>query len=234
MLNVNDITVCYGEIIALQDVTLNVEEGELVTVIGINGAGKTTLTRAILGLVRVKSGFIEYMGDHIHTLSTREIVRKGISLCPERRRIFPQMTVIENLEMGAYLQKDKEEYRLNLRRVFEIFPVLEERKYQTAGTLSGGEQQMLAIARALMSRPRLLILDEPSLGLSPIMKEKIFENIVKIRNEGTSILLVEQDAYSALKIADRGYVLENGKIALSGSSRELMTSDAVKIAYLGI
>jgi len=234
LLSVNNITVYYGKALALKDVSLSVKEGELVAVLGPNGAGKTTLLRSIFGLKRISKGSIKFMEKEIHDLSPYGINKIGISLCPERRRLFPEMTVLENLEMGAYLRKNKDEINRDLREVFELFPVLEERRNQRAGTLSGGEQQMLAIGRALMSKPKLLMLDEPSLGLSPIIKSKIFKSIKEIRNEGTTVLLVEQDAYSALRIADRAYILETGNVVLEGSSRDLLANKQIKKAYLGI
>jgi len=234
LLSVNNITVYYGSALALKDVSLKVEEGEIVAVLGPNGAGKTTLLRSIFGLVKISKGSINFMGREIHKLPPYSIAKIGISLCPERRRLFPEMTVLENLEMGAYMRKDKDEIRKDLKRVFELFPILEERRNQKAGTLSGGEQQMLAIGRALMSRPKLLMLDEPSLGLSPIIKGRIFKSVEEIRNEGITILLVEQDASSALRIADRAYILEVGRVALEGKSKDLVASEQVKKAYLGI
>lgn len=234
LLSVNSITVHYEAALALKDVSLNVEEGELVAVLGPNGAGKTTLLRSIFGLKKISKGSISFLGKQIHGLSPYSINKSGISLCPERRRLFPEMAVIENLEMGAYLRKDKEEIRKDLIKVFELFPVLEERKNQKAGTLSGGEQQMLAIGRALMAKPKLLMLDEPSLGLSPIIRSKIFKSIREIKNEGTTILLVEQDAYSALRTADRAYILETGNVVLDGTSKDLLANQQVKRAYLGI
>lgn len=234
MLSVNNITVYYGSALALKDVSLKVEEGEIVAVLGPNGAGKTTLLRSIFGLVKISKGSINFMGREIHKLPPYSIAKIGISLCPEGRRLFPEMTVLENLEMGAYMRKDKDEIRKDLKRVFELFPILEERRNQKAGTLSGGEQQMLAIGRALMSRPKLLMLDEPSLGLSPIIKGRIFKSVEEIRNEGITILLVEQDASSALRIADRAYILEVGRVALEGKSKDLVASEQVKKAYLGI
>lgn len=233
MLSVNNVTVHYGTALALKDVNLNVKEGEIVAVLGSNGAGKTTLLRSILGLKKISKGSIEFLGRELHKLSPYTIVKSGISLCPERRRLFPDMTVLENLEMGAYLRRDKEGLKGDLKVVFDLFPALKERMGQRAGTLSGGEQQMLAIGRALMSKPKLLMLDEPSLGLSPILKSKIFQSLQKIRSEGTTILLVEQDAYSALKIAKRGYVLEAGRVVLEGNSEDLLMSKEVKSAYLG-
>jgi branched-chain amino acid transport system ATP-binding protein len=234
LLSVNNITVYYGSALALKDVSLSVEEGEIVAVLGANGAGKTTLLRSIFGLVKIKQGSINFMGREIHRLPPYSIAKSGISLCPERRRLFPEMTVLENLEMGAYMRKDREAIRKDLRRVFELFPVLEERRNQRAVTLSGGEQQMLTIGRALMSRPKLLMLDEPSLGLSPIIKSRVFKSVEEMRNEGITILLVEQDASSALRIADRAYILEVGRVVLEGGSKDLIANEQVKKAYLGI
>lgn len=234
MLNLEGVTVYYGGALALENVSLSVEEETLTAIIGPNGAGKTTLLRSIIGLKKIHKGSIWFAGKRIDGLSTREIVKMGVSLCPERRRILPEMTVLENLEMGAYLRKTKGEVREDLKKVFDLFPVLEERKGQLAGTLSGGEQQMLAIGRALMSRPKLLMLDEPSLGLSPIMRSVVFKKIDEIRMEGVTILLVEQDAYSALKIADKGLVLENGRIVQEGSGESLLKNENVRRAYLGI
>ncbi len=234
MLNLEGVTVYYGGALALENVSLSVEEETLTAIIGPNGAGKTTLLRSIIGLKKIHKGSIWFAGKRIDGLSTREIVKMGVSLCPERRRILPEMTVLENLEMGAYLRKTKGEVREDLKKVFDLFPVLEERKGQLAGTLSGGEQQMLAIGRALMSRPKLLMLDEPSLGLSPIMRSVVFKKIDEIRMEGVTILLVEQDAYSALKIADKGLVLENGRIVQESSGESLLKDENVRRAYLGI
>jgi len=234
LLNLEGVTVYYGGALALENVSLSVEEETLTAVIGPNGAGKTTLLRSIIGLKKIHNGSIWFAGKRIDGLSTREIVKMGVSLCPERRRILPEMTVLENLEMGAYLRKTKGEVREDLKKVFDLFPVLEERKGQLAGTLSGGEQQMLAIGRALMSRPKLLMLDEPSLGLSPIMRSVVFKRIDEIRREGVTILLVEQDAYSALKIADKGLVLENGRIVQESSGESLLKDKNVRRAYLGI
>jgi branched-chain amino acid transport system ATP-binding protein len=234
LLNLEGVTVYYGGALALENVSLSVEEETLTAIIGPNGAGKTTLLRSIIGLKKIHKGSIWFAGKRIDGLSTREIVKMGVSLCPERRRILPEMTVLENLEMGAYLRKTKGEVREDLKKVFDLFPVLEERKGQLAGTLSGGEQQMLAIGRALMSRPKLLMLDEPSLGLSPIMRSVVFKKIDEIRMEGVTILLVEQDAYSALKIADKGLVLENGRIVQEGSGESLLKDENVRRAYLGI
>lgn len=233
MLKVNDIDVYYGHIHALKGVSLNVEEGEIVTLIGANGAGKTTLLNTLSGLLRPKNGTIEYMGKSIVGLPAQQIVRDGIIHVPEGRRVFAEMTVEENLLLGAFLRKDSQQVKKDLEKVYEIFPRLEERKKQQSGTLSGGEQQMLAIGRALMSKPKLLLLDEPSMGLAPILVQTIFEIIQEINNDGTTVLLVEQNAHMALSIADRGYVIETGKVVISGTSKELQESELVREAYLG-
>lgn len=233
MLKVNDIDVYYGHIHALKGVSLNVEEGEIVTLIGANGAGKTTLLNTLSGLLRPKNGTIEYMGKSIVGLPAQQIVRDGIIHVPEGRRVFAEMTVEENLLLGAFLRKDSQQVKKDLEKVYEIFPRLEERKKQQSGTLSGGEQQMLAIGRALMSKPKLLLLDEPSMGLAPILVQTIFEIIQEINNDGTTVLLVEQNAHMALSIADRGYVIETGKVVISGTSKELQESKLVREAYLG-
>ncbi|MCD6364086.1 MAG: ABC transporter ATP-binding protein [Synergistetes bacterium] len=233
MLKVESLHVYYGSIYALKGVSLEVKKGEIVTLIGANGAGKTTTLRAISGLVRSADGKIVYEGKDITYLDASDIVALGISHCPEGRQLFGGLTVRENLILGAYLRKDKKEIEEDMERVFELFPILKERINQKAGTLSGGEQEMLAIARALMSKPRLLLLDEPSLGLAPLVVEKIFETITEVRSSGTTVLLVEQNANMALEIADRGYVLETGKIVLSGSAKSLRENEEVKRAYLG-
>ncbi len=233
MLKVNDIDVYYGHIHALKGVSLNVEEGEIVTLIGANGAGKTTLLNTLSGLLRPKNGTIEYMGKSIVGLPAQQIVRDGIIHVPEGRRVFAEMTVEENLLLGAFLRKDSQQVKKDLEKVYEIFPRLEERKKQQSGTLSGGEQQMLAIGRALMSKPKLLLLDEPSWVLPPILVQTIFEIIQEINNDGTTVLLVEQNAHMALSIADRGYVIETGKVVISGTSKELQESELVREAYLG-
>lgn len=212
---------------------MNVEEGEIVTLIGANGAGKTTLLNTLSGLLRPKNGTIEYMGKSIVGLPAQQIVRDGIIHVPEGRRVFAEMTVEENLLLGAFLRKDSQQVKKDLEKVYEIFPRLEERKKQQSGTLSGGEQQMLAIGRALMSKPKLLLLDEPSMGLAPILVQTIFEIIQEINNDGTTVLLVEQNAHMALSIADRGYVIETGKVVISGTSKELQESELVREAYLG-
>jgi len=233
LLEVDHLVARYGRITALQDISLTVEEGEIVTLIGANGAGKTTTLRAISGLVRPASGTIRFAGRDITRLAANEIVRAGVGHSPEGRRVFPRMTVRENLELGAYTRRAKPEIAEDLERVLTVFPRLKERYEQKAGTMSGGEQQMLAIARALMSRPRMLLLDEPSLGLSPKLVQTIFEVIRDINARGTTILLIEQNARQALAVAARGYVLEVGAIAHAGAAAELAASDAVRAAYLG-
>ncbi|MFO7275150.1 MAG: ABC transporter ATP-binding protein [Bacillota bacterium] len=233
MLRVEDLHVYYGNIHALKGVSLEVEEGEIVTFIGANGAGKTTLLRAISGLVQPRQGRIEFQGRSLLKLLPEDIVRLGISHVPEGRRIFANLTVRDNLELGAFLRKDKDGIARSLEQVFELFPRLKERLHQPAGTLSGGEQQMLAIGRALMARPRLLLLDEPSLGLAPLLVRTIFDIIKDINAQGTTILLVEQNAHMALSIAHRGYVLETGRVVLSGPAETLRQSDDVQAAYLG-
>ncbi|PZN12425.1 MAG: ABC transporter ATP-binding protein [Bacillota bacterium] len=233
MLRVEDLHVYYGNIHALKGVSLEVEEGEIVTFIGANGAGKTTLLRAISGLVQPRQGRIEFQGRSLLKLQPEDIVRLGISHVPEGRRIFANLTVRDNLELGAFLRKDKDGIARSLEQVFELFPRLKERLHQPAGTLSGGEQQMLAIGRALMARPRLLLLDEPSLGLAPLLVRTIFDIIKDINAQGTTILLVEQNAHMALSIAHRGYVLETGRVVLSGPAETLRQSDDVQAAYLG-
>ena len=233
MLSVQNIDVYYGAIHALKGISIDVTEGEIVTLIGANGAGKSTTLRTISGLLKPKSGKIIYEGKEIAGLPAQQIVGLGLSQVPEGRWIFANMTVMENLELGAYLRKDKENLAGDLKNVFAKFPRLEERKAQVAGTLSGGEQQMLAMGRALMSRPRLLLLDEPSMGLAPLLVKEIFAIIKEINEGGTTILLVEQNANMALSIADRAYVLETGRIILSGSAKELAASEEVRKAYLG-
>ena len=233
LLDVANLVARYGRITALQDVSLTVDEGEIVALIGANGAGKTTTLRTISGLIRPASGSIRFAGRDITRLAPSEIVRGGISHSPEGRHVFPRMTVRENLELGAYTRRAKSEIADDTEKVLTIFPRLKERFEQKAGTMSGGEQQMLAIARALMSRPRLLLLDEPSLGLSPKLVQTIFEVIRDISARGTTILLIEQNARQALAVATRGYVLEVGAIAHSGAAAELAASEAVRAAYLG-
>jgi branched-chain amino acid transport system ATP-binding protein len=233
LLEVNNLVARYGRITALSDVSLTVDEGEVVTLIGANGAGKTTTLRTISGLVRAASGTIRFGGRDITRVAPNEIVRAGIGHSPEGRRVFPRMTVRENLELGAYTRRAKDEIAADTERVLTIFPRLKERYAQKAGTMSGGEQQMLAIGRALMSRPRLLLLDEPSLGLSPILVQTIFEVIRDISARGTTILLIEQNARQALAVASRGYVLEVGRIAHQGAAADLAASEEVRAAYLG-
>jgi len=233
MLEIRNIDVHYGVIHVLKGISFTVNDGEIVTLIGANGAGKTTTLRTISGLKKPTSGTILLDGEDITATSTQERVKRGISHAPEGRRIFPDMTVLENLELGAYLRKDKEGIAKDLKMVYERFPILSDRKKQLAGTLSGGEQQMLAIGRALMSRPKILFLDEPSMGLAPFLVQEIFNIIKDINKAGTTILLVEQNASMALQIAHRAYVLETGSIVLSGTGSELMQSDEIKKAYLG-
>ena len=232
ILKVENINVYYGAIHAIKGVSFHVDEGEIVTLIGANGAGKSTTLQTISGLLRSRTGSIEFCGENISKLPPHKIVEKGLAQVPEGRRIFLQMSVQENLDMGAYTQSGAGEGE-DIERVFEQFPRLKERRRQIAGTLSGGEQQMLAIGRALMSRPKLLMLDEPSMGLAPILVEQIFEIIQSLHKSGTTILLVEQNAQMALSVADRAYVMETGTISLSGTGRELAESDQVKKAYLG-
>ena len=232
ILKVENINVYYGAIHAIKGVSFHVDEGEIVTLIGANGAGKSTTLQTISGLLRSRTGSIEFCGENISKLPPHKIVEKGLAQVPEWRRIFLQMSVQENLDMGAYTQSGAGVGE-DIERVFEQFPRLKERRRQIAGTLSGGEQQMLAIGRALMSRPKLLMLDEPSMGLAPILVEQIFEIIQSLHKSGTTILLVEQNAQMALSVADRAYVMETGAISLSGTGRELAESDQVKKAYLG-
>jgi len=233
VLKVEAIDVFYGNIHALKGVSLEVNKGEIVTLIGANGAGKTTLLKTISGLLNPKSGDIVYEGASIAGKAAQTIVKHGISHVPEGRRVFANMTVEENLELGAFLRKDKDGIQQDFAKVFQLFPRLEERRKQLAGTLSGGEQQMLAIGRALMARPKLLLLDEPSMGLAPLLVKTIFRIIQEINESGTTILLVEQNAHMALSIADRAYVIESGRVVLSGAASELQASEQVKQAYLG-
>ena len=233
MLTLENVSVSYGAIEALTDISLHVEKGEVVTLIGANGAGKTTTLRTITGLLEPRKGRVMYEGEDISGAATHTLVSKGIAMSPEGRGVFANMSIQENLEMGAYIRKDKAGIAKDMRYAFELFPRLEERKIQKAGTLSGGEQQMLAIGRALMSKPRLLLLDEPSLGLAPLLVHTIFESIEHIRSEGTTILLVEQNANAALHHSDRAYVLETGRIVMQGDSKEVAKDPKVKEAYLG-
>lgn len=233
MLKIENINVYYGAIHALKGISVDVKEGEIVTLIGANGAGKSTILRTVSGLLRAKTGNIVFEGKSISTIPAEEIVKLGISQVPEGRRIFANMTVEENLELGAYIRKDKSGVSKDIAKVFERFSRLGERRKQIAGTLSGGEQQMLAIGRGLMSQPRLMLLDEPSMGLAPLLVKEIFSIIKEINASGTTILLVEQNAHMALSIAHQAYVLETGRITLAGTAKELSESEAVRKAYLG-
>jgi len=235
MLELRNVETFYGNIMALKGINLSVNEGEIITLIGANGAGKSTTLMTICGIVPPRRGEILFMGKPIHRVEPHEIVALGVSQVPEGRRIFPLLTVTENLAMGAFLRNDGGEIARDMEYIFSLFPILKERRHQPGGTLSGGEQQMLAISRALMARPRLLLLDEPSLGLAPLVFQLIFRMIPKINREnGTTILLVEQNANMALKIAHRGYVLENGRITLEGAAESLLNNEDVKRAYLGL
>lgn len=233
MLEIKDLNVHYGVIHALHDISMKVNEGEIVALIGANGAGKTTLLQTISGIIKPTSGQITFLGKELTKSSAKNIVVAGITQVPEGRRIFPAMSVYENLLMGAYLRKDKEQIKKDLEKVYERFPVLKERKDQDASTLSGGEQQMLAMGRALMAKPKILLLDEPSMGLAPILVKEIFKIIEDIHAQGTTVLLVEQNARMALSIATRAYVLETGNIVLSGTGKELSESEDIQKAYLG-
>lgn len=233
MLKVDQIDVFYGNIQALKGVSLEVNEGEIVTLIGANGAGKSTLLKTLSGLLKPKSGTIQYLGDSIGGKPAQGIVKAGISHVPEGRRVFANMTVEENLELGAFLRKDSKEIHKDIQKVYETFPRLLERRKQLSGTLSGGEQQMLAMGRAIMARPKLLLLDEPSMGLAPLMVKTIFQIIEDINKEGTTILLVEQNAHMALSVANRAYVIETGRVTVSGTAAELQASEEIKKAYLG-
>ncbi|HPE89559.1 MAG TPA: ABC transporter ATP-binding protein [Spirochaetia bacterium] len=233
MLRIDDLSVHYGGIHALQGISFEVPEGKIVTLIGANGAGKSTTLKSVVGLVKPSGGSISLDGARVDGLATRDIVRRGVVLAPEGRRIFPDLTSEENLELGAFMRDDKAGVAADKKRMYALFPRLEERRRQKAGTLSGGEQQMLAVARALMSRPKLLMMDEPSLGLAPLIVKMIFDIVKAINAEGTTILLVEQNAKAALEIADFGYVLETGRITMSGPGRELLADDGVRKAYLG-
>ena len=233
MLTLENVSVNYGAINALSGVSLHVEKGEVVTLIGANGAGKSTTLRTITGLLEPADGRVVFEGEDISGEATHKLVARGISMSPEGRGVFANLSVRENLQMGAYLQKNRAQIASDMERVFVMFPRLKEREAQSAGTLSGGEQQMLAMGRALMSRPRLLLLDEPSLGLAPLVVHTIFEAIEEIRSKGTTILLVEQNAHAALKHSDRAYVLETGQIVMEGPSKELAADPRIKEAYLG-
>jgi branched-chain amino acid transport system ATP-binding protein len=233
LLELNDVHTFYGNIEALKGISLQVEEGEVVTLIGSNGAGKSTTLRSISGLTPPREGSIRFEGEEIGETAPQDIVRLGISQAPEGRKIFPRMTVTENLELGAYLRRDSNGIHGDMERVFDLFPRLKEREKQKAGTMSGGEQQMLAIGRAMMAAPKLLLLDEPSMGLAPVLVERSYETIAEINKQGTTILLVEQNANYALEVSKRGYVLETGEIALSDSSDSLRANPEVQKAYLG-
>ena len=233
MLTLENVSVNYGAIEALTDISMNIEKGEVVTLIGANGAGKTTTLRTITGLLSPSAGRVMFEGEQISGIPAHKLVARGISMSPEGRGVFANLSVRENLQMGAYLQKNKRQISESMERAFTMFPRLKERESQKAGTLSGGEQQMLAMGRALMSRPRLLLLDEPSLGLAPLVVHTIFEAIEDIRSEGTTILLVEQNAHAALGHSDRAYVLETGNIVMTGPSKELAADPRIKEAYLG-
>lgn len=233
MLEVKNLSVHYGMIHAVRNVNFKVNEGEIVSLIGANGAGKSTILKTLSGLIHPSEGEILYLGENIASTSAKKIVEKGLVQVPEGRHVFPGLTVKENLELGAFLRKDKEEIQKDMEAVFERFPILKERKDQDAQTLSGGEQQMLAMGRALMSRPKLLFLDEPSMGLAPIFIREIFKIIQEIQKTGTTVLLIEQNAKMALSISNRAYVLETGSVVLSGTGQELLESDEIQKAYLG-
>lgn len=233
MLKVNDLHVAYGGIEALKGISLDVPEGKIVTLIGANGAGKSTLLRSIMGLEKPAAGNITYDGNDITGLNSQKIVKTGITLVPEGRRVFPNLTVLENLKISAYLRNDADEIEKDIKWIYDMFPRLEERSWQMAGTLSGGEQQMLALGRALMCRPRLIMMDEPSLGLAPLVIKDIFRIIQEINRQGVTILLIEQNANMALKVADLAYVLETGKITMTGTGAELLENPDIKAAYLG-
>lgn len=233
MLQVKDLSISYGAIQAVRHVDFEVKKGEIVTLIGANGAGKSTILKTISGIVKPQSGSIEYQNESLIGKKAPQIVAAGISQVPEGRHVFPAMTVMENLQLGSYLQKNRDQIDQRLQEIFEMFPILKERQHQDAATLSGGEQQMLVMARAMMANPELLLLDEPSMGLAPIYIQKVFDIIQKINAQGTTILLIEQNAHQALSIADRGYVIASGEIQLSGSGKTLLNDPKVKRAYLG-
>jgi len=234
LVEINDINVSYGDVQVLHEVALEVREREIVTIVGANGAGKSTLLKTIAGILRSTRGEIQFLGERIDHLYPHQIVEKGLVRIPEGRKIFPSLSVLENLQLGSYLPKAKAKRSESLEKVFSLFPVLKERSKQLAGTLSGGEQQMLAIGRGLMSLPRLLMLDEPSLGLAPLLVREIFRTVREINKEGTTILLVEQNVFNALDMAHEGYVLENGRIVLRGKSRDLLGNEHIKESYLGV
>jgi len=232
VLKVSNVHTYYGNIQALKGIDLHVEEGKIVTILGANGAGKTTMMKTIIGFLRPKEGSIQFLGEDITNARPDQLIRKGLTLVPEGRAMLANMTVLENLEMGAFYRSDNE-VKKDMNRMMEIFPILAERKEQLAGTMSGGQQQMLAIARALMARPKLLLLDEPSMGLAPLIVADIFKMIKEINSDGTTILLVEQNAKQALKIADYGYVIETGRLAMEGEAKELLENTSIAEAYLG-
>lgn len=233
MLEIKDLHVHYGGIHALRGISLNIEDGKIISLVGANGAGKSTTLKAIMSLIQKTSGSVIYDGKDITNEKTKNIVKGGVILTPEGRRVFPDLTVDENIALGAYTRKDRAEIAKDRQWVFELFPRLEERKWQAAGTLSGGEQQMLAVARSLMGRPKLLMMDEPSLGLAPLIVKNIFSIIKEINKAGVNVLLIEQNAKAALEIADYGYVMETGVITISGTGKELLVNDQVRKAYLG-
>lgn len=233
LLEVEDLRVAYGKIEAVKGISFTVEAGQVVTLIGTNGAGKTTTLRTLSGLLKPLAGKITFDGEALTGVGAHKIVERGLAHSPEGRRLFPRLTIAENLQLGAFLRKDAAGIEKDVRRIYELFPILGERRKQASGTLSGGEQQMLAMGRALMSRPKLLMLDEPSMGLSPIMMQKIMSTITELRSQGTTILLVEQNAQAALSLADHGHVMEIGKIVLSGTGRDLLHDESVRKAYLG-
>ncbi|MBZ4015929.1 ABC transporter ATP-binding protein [Streptomyces purpurogeneiscleroticus] len=233
LLEVEDLRVAYGKIEAVKGISFTVEAGQVVTLIGTNGAGKTTTLRTLSGLLKPLAGKITFDGDVLNGVAPHKIVERGLAHSPEGRRLFPRLTIAENLQLGAFLRKDGTGIERDIQRIYELFPILGERRKQASGTLSGGEQQMLAMGRALMSRPKLLMLDEPSMGLSPIMMQKIMETIRELRSQGTTILLVEQNAQAALSLADHGHVMEIGRIVLSGTGQDLLHDESVRKAYLG-
>lgn len=233
MLKIENLVVSYGGIEALKGISLDVPDGKIVTLIGANGAGKSTLLRSIMGLVKPDNGAITYNGQDIYGLNSQKMVSTGITLVPEGRRVFPNLTVLENMKIGAYMRNDKDGIAADIRWIYDLFPRLEERSWQLAGTLSGGEQQMLALGRALMCRPKVLMMDEPSLGLAPLVIKDIFKIIQEINRQGMTVLLIEQNANMALKIADIAYVLETGRITMNGTGKELLENPDIKAAYLG-
>lgn len=233
MLKVEGLVCRYGKVTAVRDLSLDVHEGELVSLVGTNGAGKTTTLKAISGILQPAAGRISFLGEDITNAPAHRVLQMGIAHCPEGRRIFPYMTVRENLEMGCYLRNDKQSIDKDMMRLFDRFPILAERRDQAAGTLSGGEQQMLAISRALMSRPKLVLFDEPSLGLAPNIVERTFDIINEIRSEGVTVVMVEQNAFAALELADRAYVMEQGQVTITGKGKDLLTNPHVREAYLG-